>query len=91
MNMDKVGTYQVNACKCKIMKVIWMKVWSRKIPVLIVENSYSEFSTLALETLYLHSSRTVFISTRNKHRHKHARNKQTSTTKKIALNRRKAL
>ena len=53
MNMDKVGTYQVNACKCKIMKVIWMKVWSRKIPVLIVENSYSEFSTLSLKTLNL--------------------------------------
>ena len=55
------------------------------------DNNCSESSTLALATLYLHSSRTAFLSTRNKHRHKHARNKQTSTTKKRALNRRKTL
>ena len=55
------------------------------------DNNWSESSTLVLATLHLHSSRTMFLSTRNKHWYKHTRNKQTSTTKKRALHKRKAL
>ena len=54
------------------------------------DNNCSESST-PLATLYLHSSRTVFLSTRDKHRDKHKGTNQTSTTKNRALRKRKAL
>jgi len=52
--------------------------------------SCSESSTLALESLHLHSSRTAFILPATSIGHTHTRNKQTNTTKKRALNKRKS-
>jgi len=46
----------------------------------------------SLQSLHLQQTpRTAFLSTRNKHRDKHTRNKQTSTIKNKALNKREAL